>query len=105
MQFPDVPTSKKKIVFYPNAVTTVDTTPPVVTFCTESSTHQAPAGAQFLELTWREPTAVDDSGVPPESFKTHPLGYKFPIGDTLVQYVFADEAGNQAKCSFTITGK
>ena len=36
--------------------------------------------------------------------KSHRPGALFPVGDTEVSYVFSDSAGNQAECTFTVTG-
>ena len=82
----------------------MDTTPPIINFCPESETYEVPSGATSRRVTWPEVTATDDSGSPPEIFRTHRSGDEFEIGATDVQYVVVDQAGNRASCSFTITG-
>ncbi|XP_038069011.1 mucin-17-like isoform X20 [Patiria miniata] len=53
-------------------------------------------------FTWREPFAIDDSGLEPTVNKTHSPGIMFPAGSTRVVYTFTDNAGNQAECAFVV---
>ncbi len=57
-----------------------------------------------VPVNWNEPTAVDNSGGQPTVTSTHQPGQNFPLGPTSVTYTFTDSSGNQAMCSFTITG-
>ncbi len=84
--------------------TTVDTTEPTVTFCPQSSTYTVSLDTPSREVTWIEPTATDNSGVAPMVIQSHRSGESFHIGATDVMYLFTDEAGNQASCSFVIMG-
>ena len=54
-------------------------------------------------VTWTEPTASDNTGVPPVRTRTHQPGDGFGVGTTDVVYTFTDQAGNVARCEFTIT--
>ncbi len=56
------------------------------------------------EVFWTEPTATDNSGVTPRLIQSHFPGTIFPMGITRVLYLFTDMAGNEAQCTFTITG-
>ena len=83
----------------------VDTNPPNVINPPQSMTFTVPIGTPCQVVTWPEPTATDDSGVPPTVRQTHPSGDCFPVGVTQVDYLFTDPSGNAATASFTITGK
>ncbi|XP_072018428.1 uncharacterized protein [Amphiura filiformis] len=80
-----------------------DTTPPVISNCPAALSLQAPSGVTRVIGTWASPTATDDSGVEPTRTSTHISGASFPIGTTLVRYVFSDAAGNSAICAFDVT--
>ena len=56
-----------------------------------------------MRATWVEPTATDNSGVPPTVTQTHRPGDSFPVGMTQVTYTFTDMAGNEAICVFSVT--
>ena len=62
-------------------------------------------GTTSRVVTWIEPTATDDSGFQPTVVSTHQSGSSFPVGTTQVTYIFMDQAGNEATCAFSITGK
>ncbi|XP_072014217.1 hyalin-like [Amphiura filiformis] len=83
-------------------VVEVDTTEPMVTYCPQSSTYTVPLGTSSRVVTWLEPTASDNSRVSPMVMQSHQSGESFNIGPTDVMYLFIDEAGNQATCSFVI---
>lgn len=53
-------------------------------------------------INWREPTAASDGAVALESV-SHQPGTTFPLGSTEVMYVFTDECGQKARCSFNVT--
>ncbi len=84
--------------------TTADTTAPLISNCPSGELNiQAASGANGAIATWTEPRASDDSGAIPSRSSNHNPGELFPIGSTLVSYIFADASGNQASCSFTVT--
>ena len=68
-------------------------------------TFTVPIGTPCQVVTWTEPTATDDSGVPPTVLQSHQSGECFPVGVTQVDYLFTDPSGNVATAQFTITGK
>ena len=80
-----------------------DTSPPVISGCPASITFMSPIGSTQLEITWTEPTAVDNSGLGPIRTQTHQPTDSFPVGTTAVTYTFTDQAGNSAECSFDVT--
>ncbi len=86
-------------------VMAVDITPPILTNCPSSTRYQVPYGTRFHVATWTEPIGSDNSPAAPTVFHTHGPGDEFPVGITQVSYIFLDSAGNEAVCSFTITGK
>ena len=53
-------------------------------------------------VTWEEPTSNDNSGVSSMTSRTHAPGTFFLVDVTTVTYVFSDESGNTAECSFTV---
>ena len=91
--------------YYLATVTATDITPPVISNCPASARYELPFGSRFQTVSWTEPTASDNSGNIPIRLKSHSPGGPFPIGVTQVGYIFLDMAGNEASCSFTITGK
>ena len=94
-----------KFVYYLlYTVIAVDSSPPTINDCPPSSTYTVPIGTPSRVVTWTEPTATDDSGVAPTVVSTHQPGESFPVGTTEVIYIFADQEGNDATCSFTIMG-
>ncbi len=78
-------------------------TPPIITGCPNRFDIVAPLGKTSVPFTWIEPTATDNSGIPPTVRRSHQPGDSFPIGTTDVIYIFTDRAGNEATCSFPIT--
>ena len=86
-------------------VNTVDTNPPVVTNCPQSTTYMVPLGTPSRVVFWTPPTATDDSGVAPVVIQTHQPGNAFVVGITHVKITFIDQAGNVVMCWFTIIGK
>ena len=86
-------------------VNAVDSTPPTINRCPQSSSYMVAIGTTSRVVTWIEPTATDDSGVQPTVVSTHQSGSSFPVGTTQVIYIFMDQAGNEATCAFSITGK
>ena len=81
-----------------------DTIPPTITGCPGTLTFPTDAGSNTAVATWTEPTATDNSGISPTRLQTHRSGESFSVGQTEVTYIFTDQAGNAATCSFTVTG-
>ncbi|XP_071824175.1 uncharacterized protein [Apostichopus japonicus] len=83
-------------------VTAVDTTPPTISNCrTDSLDVTVEFGATGTTVQWPEPTATDISSVTLSSRSESPNNF-FPVGQTMVTYVFTDDAGNTATCEFCI---
>ena len=80
-----------------------DTTPPIITGCPDSPIYNIPFGTTSRIVSWIEPRATDDSGVAPTTDQTRSPPDSFSIGVTTVTYVFRDQAGNSATCSFSVT--
>ena len=89
--------------FFLIVVTTADVTPPVIQDCPQPLTYTIPVGTTTRVVSWLEPIATDDSGIPPTRGRSHRPGDTFSIGSTEVMYTFTDQAGNTAMCSFLIT--
>lgn len=51
---------------------------------------------------WGEPTATDLSGVAILSTRTHIPGETFPVGQTVVMYIFTDPSMNSDLCQFVV---
>ena len=68
-------------------------------------TITVPFGTSSRIVTWVEPTATDACGGTVSRTQSHNPGANFGIGVTQVMYTFTDQAGNQAMCTFTISGK
>ena len=81
-----------------------DTTPPVIVGCPSDMIITILPGALTGVASWTQPIAIDDSNMQPAVEKSHQPAALFPVGDTKVSYVFSDSAGNQAECTFTVTG-
>ncbi len=89
-----------------------DTIPPTITCPALSTVVTTPAadpnnpGANGFIVTYPDPIATDNSGIPPTVFADVPSGTFLPLnpGDTQTITVFAiDGAGNFDYCSFTVT--
>ena len=84
-----------------------DNIPPTFNFCNTTAIFQSTdANLPTATVTWSEPTATDNSGQVTVSSNYGP-GDSLPVGNTTVQYVATDSAGNNDTCSFEviITGK
>ncbi len=80
-----------------------DVVPPVVTGCPRDIQVTAPPGSSTAIVTWTAPIATDDSNQEPSRFVSHEPGYAFTIGmTTTVTYIFMDESGNRAECTFNV---
>ncbi|XP_041463929.1 hyalin-like [Lytechinus variegatus] len=82
-------------------VNTIDTTPPNVK-CIDDVNTTTELGTSELTITFSEPSATDLSGNVTLFSSSHLSGDEFPIGSTLLEYVFSDGSGNQESCEFSI---
>lgn len=80
----------------------MDTTPPVISDCPETQTLQVELGITSGIGVWTEPTATDLSGVAILTTRTNSPGQLFPVGQTLVMYIFSDASMNEAVCQFSV---
>nr|XP_056705184.1 sushi, von Willebrand factor type A, EGF and pentraxin domain-containing protein 1 [Euleptes europaea] len=82
------------------SVKVIDLEPPVIDKC------RSPPPIQVAEkeyrVTWDEPQFSDNSGVVLTVTKSHSPGDLFPKGETLVQYMATDSAGNNRTCEIHI---
>ncbi|XP_041472957.1 hyalin isoform X48 [Lytechinus variegatus] len=85
-------------------VTTEDTTPPTVQNCPADIIRTIEINsASEIPITWMPPTATDISGTQFISSQTANVGQNFPVGSTVVTYIFSDASGNDADpCSFNV---
>ncbi len=90
--------------FVIHSVITVDTIPPVIRNCPDPVTSMVSFGTPSTPVSWIPPTAFDDSGVEPVCTNSHNAGDVFFVGVTQVTIVCRDASGNQATCSFRVTG-
>ncbi|XP_072045206.1 hyalin-like [Amphiura filiformis] len=81
----------------------VDTTPPSIERCPSDILEAVQLGVEILPVSWEEPYAYDLSGNVTLSPRSYIPKYFSPYEDTGVSYVFVDESGNEAVCSFLIS--
>jgi len=82
-------------------VTVTDNAPPVIASCPANIT--VPAGANCKAIvTWTPPTSSDNCGIAAFT-SSHPSGFEFDIGTTIVTYTAQDNAGNISRCTFDVT--
>ena len=80
-----------------------DTIPPTIA-CIDDVFETVSPGVFSKPVSWTEPTATDNSGGTIFLIsRSHAPGSPFNIGSTQVTYIFSDESGNTANCTFTIT--
>ncbi|XP_072026183.1 uncharacterized protein [Amphiura filiformis] len=84
------------------SVTVQDEEPPGFTQCPESVEQNLPSRSTVVEIMWDEPSAFDNSGIPPTVSSTRMSGDSFPVGEFTVEYTATDESGNMGSCSFRI---
>ena len=84
-------------------VEATDTEPPQIIGCPQSINRSVIIGTTLTNVSWTEPTAIDNSGLQPTITQSHVPGESFPLGSSQVSYIFKDQAGNQAMCLFMIT--
>ncbi|XP_072013340.1 scavenger receptor cysteine-rich domain-containing protein DMBT1-like [Amphiura filiformis] len=82
-----------------------DTTPPHVYNCPADKALTIEMGKEGAQCTWVEPSARDDTGNATLVRQSHSPGIVFPPGTSYVTYVYADNSGNQATCSFQVNVK
>ncbi|XP_071824182.1 hyalin-like [Apostichopus japonicus] len=90
------------IIVTENADSNVDNTPPVIDDCPNDAVLNINQYNGPISVTWDQPTATDDSGLPVIRFRTHLPGESFPLGITEVTYTFTDQSGNSAVCNFNV---
>ena len=83
--------------------TPIDTIPPFVRGCPDDIRITASAGVNSALVVWTEPTATDSSGNTPTVRRTHAPNSDFPVGTTIVTYIFTDGSDNTARCTFDVT--
>ncbi|XP_071942787.1 hyalin-like [Antedon mediterranea] len=86
-------------------VTVIDPEAPDIIGCTIGMIFNTTTGEAFaINVTWMEPTAIDNSGETPVPVADYSSDDNmFPIGDTTVQYNVSDSAGNfNDSCNFVI---
>ncbi|XP_030840813.1 uncharacterized protein LOC105442568 [Strongylocentrotus purpuratus] len=82
---------------------TADTTPPVVT-CPRNIERTVEVDDQGpFQVTFDDATAMDTSGVVNLLNRSHDSGDDFPIGQSVVSFVFGDASGNFIECSFLVS--
>ncbi|XP_040039010.2 sushi, von Willebrand factor type A, EGF and pentraxin domain-containing protein 1 isoform X1 [Gasterosteus aculeatus] len=82
-------------------VTVIDTEAPVIDRCRSPPTTQATDTE--TAAVWEVPRFSDNSGGRLTVTSSHTPGSVFPVGETLVQYIATDAAGNSRTCNLTIT--
>ncbi|XP_071814131.1 uncharacterized protein [Apostichopus japonicus] len=80
-----------------------DTVPPTISGCPNDMSAVIELGTQTAVVGWTEPTATDISGTVVLTSRSNGPGESFSIGMTTVVYLFSDETGNVASCSFLVT--
>ena len=75
---------------------------PVVLSCPNGTVSNTDPKLATANISWIEPEAMDNSGSVTRSSSYSP-GYGFPIGRTLVTYVFSDASNNEVECVFNVT--
>ncbi|XP_033099723.1 uncharacterized protein LOC117103263, partial [Anneissia japonica] len=84
-------------------ITVEDKEPPVIEDCPMDINLNTSASVNYTDVTWTEPTAMDNSGSTPTLTSTHSVGSNFYIGETIVTYTAVDGFDNTATCNFTIS--
>ena len=95
------------ILVYCVFIFVLDQAPPVFTYCPNDIVIDN-ASTLEIRVNWQQPTATDNSGVPPSVSLTtnRPSGAVFAVpGSYEVKYKAVDGAGLEAICSFRITLK
>ena len=90
--------------FIHSATPISDTIPPVVN-CPPNQQATVTAGQPSTVVTYPPATATDNSGGFVVLSYGNPSGTSFSIGNTVVVVTGTDPSGNNAQCTFTVTGK
>ncbi|XP_033625807.1 mucin-17-like isoform X2 [Asterias rubens] len=83
--------------------TPTDMTPPVISNCPSDTIIPVASGTTSATVNWVEPTATDGDGLTPTVARSHAPNTAFPLGPTVVNYIFRDSTGNEANCNFIVT--
>lgn len=72
--------------------------------CPDTIVEYADRNSVLKRINWTEPHATDNSGVTPtvQHVGKNP-GDIFPEGIHSVKYIFTDDSGNKAECTFAVT--
>ncbi|KAJ8041493.1 Hyalin [Holothuria leucospilota] len=99
----DIGTDVDTTILTTGATTSGDTNPPIITNCPSDITEQLESeSALFAFASWDLPTAEDgEGGVVLMDGPDNEFNF-FAEGTSPVVYVFADDAGNTAVCSFNV---
>ncbi|XP_072046397.1 hyalin-like [Amphiura filiformis] len=81
----------------------VDTFAPTIFDCPSDISTSMELGSSGQIVSWREPSAYDESGNATLLYKTHKPGDTFTLGSTTITYLFSDSSNNLASCSFDVT--
>ncbi|XP_072175625.1 uncharacterized protein [Diadema setosum] len=79
-----------------------DETPPVFDTCPANFTTYTEVGNTSAVVTWPEPTASDNTGLPVTYTSNYQNGAILPLGFTTVLYVATDTLNNNATCEFAV---
>ena len=91
------------MLFYPHHLLAISDTPVVLNCPGPILRGTLPEGFTEAPVFWQQtPIALDSSGLQLMVYQTHLPGEVFPLGQTPVAYLFMDQAGNIATCTFTI---
>ncbi len=82
-------------------VFSADDKAPSITGCPNHINVNLPQGNSDVVVTWNEPSTSETVGI--SRNETHQPGSRFTNGVSTVQYIFTDQAGNSAICTFNVT--
>ncbi|XP_072046102.1 hyalin-like [Amphiura filiformis] len=80
----------------------VDTKAPEILQCPANIVQTIEAGSYGSVVFWKDPVVVDASGNVSLLIQSHSSGEIFPVGKTIVTYMFTDPSNNLATCSFIV---
>lgn len=83
-------------------ITVIDNEPPVITCSSDLLFAELPQDSGSALVEFAVPLASDNCSPAPEVVCLPPSGSSFPLGETVVQCVATDGAGNTSGCSFTV---
>ena len=88
---------------YTTPIFWIDDIPPVVDYCPPDIYTMASKSDTVMFVTWALPRVSDNSGKPVKVSASAMPGIFVLTGATCsVIYIFTDESGNQATCSFNV---